>query len=726
MAGNMATALEQYDKAESMGRPTPLAVAQHIRLLAQIGRWTDAGKLLSRIPETSRQAMLGPLYPEILFRTNKVDEALRQARTATENDPDNAQNQFWYSQLLFRSAQQAPEEQRKQIIGQAIQAMQRTTELQPEFPEAWFALIGYNMALGNEEAAQKTLRDAQLVLSGDNLPLFLARSYETLANSKEPTSRWFDAETMYRAVYEAAPDDYQRVQQLAAFYMGPVYQRPDRQAKATPLINKLLRAGAEGKLPPGDPNLSWARRMAAKLLALTGDYQNLVKASNLLASNSKDGILPVEDKLALAEILASRPEPLSRFKAIALLEEASTPTQPLSEQAEIVLGELYYATGADWQKYSSKMQSVIGHYPNSVLARDTFVRKLLKRGDQDSLRLATRYIDEIRKLNPNGVATFELTVRLATKLGKQEEVRKLLVSRLPDFSKIKEFPPDQMATLEKFAEMLIELNDLDSAERIYRELVARDPKKVYALAKFLGLHRDAAQCFEELNKVYSTENLPDILNAAVGVARERRDKIGDKFDGQIERWLEAGLRENPDSITLLVVKADVYDLQKKYDEAAAVYRDLLKRNDLVGIRRAVVLNNLAFLLALKGSSAGTDLDAMKLVQEAIQIMGPNSDILDTRAVVFISRDKYKEAINDLNLSVTDGPTASKYFHKAHAHLGANENSAALDAWKKAEELGLSRDSINRMEHDLYEQLKSKIEQLGGKSVTQAEPLRKAG
>jgi tetratricopeptide (TPR) repeat protein len=372
------------------------------------------------------------------------------------------------------------------------------------------------------------------------------------------------------------------------------------------------------------------------------------------------------------------------------------------------------------------MQSVIGHYPNSVLARDTFVRKLLKRGDQDSLRQATKYIEEIRKLNPSGVATFELTVRLATKIGKQEEVRKLLVSRLPDFSKITTFPPDQMAMLEKFAELLIELNDLDSAEKIYRELAARDPTKIYPLAKFLGMHRDAAQCFEELNKVYSTENLPDILNVAVSVARERRDKIGDKFDGDIERWLEAGLRENPDSITLLVVRADVYDLQKKYVEAAAVYRDLLKRNDLVGIRRAVVLNNLAFLLALEGKSAGTDLDAMKLVQEAIQIMGPNSDILDTRAVVFISGGKYKEAINDLNFSVTDGPTASKYFHKAHAHLGANENSAALDAWKKAEELGLNRDVINRMEHDLYDQLKSKIEQLRGGAVTQAEPLRKAG
>ena len=106
------------------------------------------------------------------------------------------------------------------------------------------------------------------------------------------------------------------------------------------------------------------------------------------------------------------------------------------------------------------------------------------------------------------------------------------------------------------------------------------------------------------------------------VARDRRDKSGDKFDADIQRWLDAGLRENPDSIALLIVQADLYDLQKKYDESAAVYRKLLARDDLKDIRRAVVLNNLSFLVALAGPSAGGDLDALKLVQEAVANHGP--------------------------------------------------------------------------------------------------------
>ncbi len=513
----------------------------------------------------------------------------------------------------------------------------------------------------------------------------------------------------------------QRTQQLAAFYLSPLYKRPDRQAKATPLINQILKAGASGKLPANDSNLLWSRRMAAKLLASTGDYQNLLKADNLLASNSQDGSLLIEDKLALAEILAPRPEPTSRKKAIALLESVSQ-VQSLNEAAEIELGELYYATGGDW---NSQFAKAIARFPKSLKARESYIRKLLTRSDPRSIEKATTLVTELRKIAPNYPPTFELTVRLADKLGKQKQVRDELLRRLPNMKDIKELSDSQKQTYAMFASLLVDLDDLDSAEKIYRDLAARDPKLVLELAKFLGLRRSPEQCFEKLNEVYSVERIPSILSVAMTVVRDNRDKVGNKFDAQIQKWIDAGLRENPGSITLLVMQADLFDVQKRYEDAANTYRKLLSRTDLTGMTRAVVLNNLAYLVAIAGKSAGTSVDPMKLVQEAAQILGPNSDILDTRAVVHISRQEYTAAINDLELSVTDNPTASKYFHKAVAHLRAGQRRAAVDAWQKAEELGLKRDILNRMEFDLYEQTKTEIDKLRGASVTKAEPLRKA-
>ncbi len=383
------------------------------------------------------------------------------------------------------------------------------------------------------------MRDAQLVLSGDNLTPFLASCYEIL-------HRWFDAETMYRELYDNSPNDLERAQQLAAFYIGPMYQRADRKEKATPLINQILRAGADGKLPANDPSLLWARRTAARLLASTGDYQNLLKAEKLLRSNSQDGSLLIEDKLALAEILAPRPEPVSRKKAIALLEDVSQ-VQPLNEAASIQLGELYYATGGDW---IAQMAKAVSRFPKSVKARESYARKLLAQGDQSSIDRAKILVNEMQKLSPSYPATFELAVRIADKGGQQQQVRDALVRRLPDFSKVKELDDSQKQTLTRFADLLVELKDIDSAENIYRELAARDPKLNYSLAMFLGIHRSAEKCFAKLNEMYSPENVSKILDVALAVARDRRDKIGDKFDGDIQRWLDAGLRENPGSITL--------------------------------------------------------------------------------------------------------------------------------------------------------------------------------
>ena len=162
-------------------------------------------------------------------------------------------------------------------------------------------MITLNAQQDDLAAAQQASRNARLALAGDNLQIFLAKSYEALG-------RWFDAETMYRAVFEMDPKDVRRAQQLAAFYMSPVYRQPDRQAKLTPLLNQILRAGEEvgsdGQkvLPPNDSNLLWARRVGAEILAATQDYQNLLKAEKLLASSSQDGLLSVEDRMQMANL----------------------------------------------------------------------------------------------------------------------------------------------------------------------------------------------------------------------------------------------------------------------------------------------------------------------------------------------------------------------------------------------------------------------------------------
>ncbi|MEX0641484.1 MAG: tetratricopeptide repeat protein, partial [Pirellulales bacterium] len=726
-ANNPVLALKHYAKAEKLGRPNPRSVAQHIRLLALFGRYREAGELLDRIPESSRQQLLDNAYTEILFRTNKVDDAIREARAAAEAAPTDPNKQFWYGQLLARSAQMPDltDQQRKAKATEAIAALRRAVELEPELPDAWYALITLNAMQANAAGAEQALRDAQLSLAGNNLQLFLAKSYEALGH-------WFDAETMYRAVYEMDPKDPRRAQQLAAFYVSPVYQQPDRQEKVTPLLNQILRAGqevgADNKkvLPPNDGTLLWARRTAAQMLASTGDYQNLLKAENLLASSSQEGTLPVEDRLQMAQILASRPEPESRKKAAGLLKEVSD-LQPLNETGELTLGQLYYVMG-EWSKCQSQMLKAIGRFPQSTTARESYIDMLLSRNDPRYYQEASKQLEKLREFAPGGRGTFALTVKLANKQGKQQAVRAELLRRMPKLDDPSKITDEQAQFLAFLASLFIELDDLENAERLFQALAQRDSKLQFPLADFLGAHRDVGKCFDLLAQLYSPSSVNDVLTVGINTLRARRDEVGTKYDSQVEQWLSRAKLENPDSISVQMLEADFYDVQEKYDDAADIYRKLLARSDLDGFRRAVVLNNLSFLVALAGSSAdASDLDPLKLVQEAEQILGPNADILDTKAVVLIERQRYKEAIDELKLSVTDKPTGAKYFHLVVAHLGAGENRAALQAWEKAEAQGLTRDALNRLEHSRFDEVKAKIDQLrnGSSSVSRNEPVRQS-
>jgi tetratricopeptide (TPR) repeat protein len=200
------------------------------------------------------------------------------------------------------------------------------------------------------------------------------------------------------------------------------------------------------------------------------------------------------------------------------------------------------------------------------------------------------------------------------------------------------------------------------------------------------------------------------------VARARRDDVGDKYDSQIQAWLDRGMLENPDSVPLLMLQAEFADVEKNYDMAAEIYNKLLARNDVTGFTRAVVLNNLAFLVALADNEADTGVDPLKLVQQATQILGPTADILDTEAVVYIAKGDYQKAIRDLDNSLTDNPTPAKYFHKAVAHLGAGENTAAIKAWDDAHKQSKDvRSTLNRMEFESYDSTKTKIEQIRSQS-----------
>ena len=154
--------------------------------------------------------------------------------------------------------------------------------------------------------------------------------------------------------------------------------------------------------------------------------------------------------------------------------------------------------------------------------------------------------------------------------------------------------------------------------------------------------------------------------------RSRRADDPKRLDEEISRFVRMARHDDPDSAQRMVLEAESLELQERYDDSVAAYRALLARDDVPTSIRATAENNLSFLLSLKKS----DLDeALKLVNDAIDRVGPISDILDTARAGLPRPGGSAKAVDDLKLSVKVGPTASKYFHLTEALLAAGRQGS---------------------------------------------------
>jgi tetratricopeptide (TPR) repeat protein len=279
--------------------------------------------------------------------------------------------------------------------------------------------------------------------------------------------------------------------------------------------------------------------------------------------------------------------------------------------------------------------------------------------------------------------------------------------------------PEQLPLVKRVAQLLTEFENYEGAQPLY-QLVAQKGgvRGKLSLLLFMGQHLDVAKAFEGLESLRSggIESM-NIIQQATAILRSPAD--GEEHLEEIaitQGWIDRSLREDPQSVPLRLQQAELYDLSQQYEKATGIYRSLLSEGDLVGVGRAVVLNNLAYLLALAPSGEGATGEARKFVNEAVDLLGPQTDILDTRAMISIAAKQYEDAISDLNLAVIDRPTAAKFFHMAIAHLMAGQNQQAANAWKKAVELGLTRESVSRLEKEQYDKVQSELESLGLQSA----------
>jgi tetratricopeptide (TPR) repeat protein len=675
LAKSPDAALAGYLKAIELGERDPAAYRRTYQLLVERGRNAEADRLMQKLLQWEQTADLLQLASDASLRAQDYGRAEDLAARAVKAAPADYRNHIWLGQVLAASASRAEADGKRPEAdarrGDAEKALRRAAELRSDAPEAWLVLVRYLASVQKRDAAEAAIREAQRRLPADRADLALASCYEAVGDDVK-------ARGQYETALKAKPDDVTTLNSAAVYEL-----RSRRLPEAEAHLRKLIEAG---KTSP--EAAAWARRTLAVVVAAGGDPQRSDKALKVLGlSDDKGAAVPVEDLRTEARVLAMQPGRGPRRQAIDILERVLGRVSNKNDDL-FLLTQLYEADG-DWPKARDRMKTLLASDAKNPLYLAYYIRALIRRRETAEART---WLNRLEQADPNSPRTVEAKARLLKAQGKGDDAAALLTA----------FAQDDPARLEPAARLLEQLGLHDAAGQAFTRLADRSkqPEAALALAGFLGRRGRTREALDLCERARKTLPADTVANAAVSVIQAAKGEAADLAPqvARVEGWLEESLRKSPGDAKLMVPRAVLRGIEGRYDDAEAIYRQILRRDE----KNAPALNNLAWLLALKFDKGS---EAEGLIERAIGLVGPVPALRDTRAVVRLSQGRSDLAVEDLLEANTQQPTAAGYFHLAQAYQMSKDRTAAAKALVQAKtELGLQANDLDPLERAAYERL----------------------
>jgi cellulose synthase operon protein C len=339
--------------------------------------------------------------------------------------------------------------------------------------------------------------------------------------------------------------------------------------------------------------------------------------------------------------------------------------------------------------------------PNDPQVLAAFVQMLL---DHDSSVAAVEFpMGNLERLAPDNPFTKVLKARLLIKKNQAPEGVALIKSLIPQ-----PLPDDQVRLLLQVGNTLEELGQLDAAKEVFGQYAARVPGGCLALAAFYGKHGKIEEALDQVDAAVGKVPVAAVLPVVINVLTEQRKKgpIAAQYFQRVEHYFKKAEEDAPDTKLVQVQTAALRDLQDNYAEQTRIYQDFLSRGDVSDRDKAIVWNNLAFLLAADGKRPE---EALKMINQAIDFLGPVPELLDTRAVVLMANGKTKEAIADLRDAISDSASGVMYFHLAKALAATgNPTDAARNLQIAHDSYQLTLDRVPKIEREEYQKLAAKL------------------
>jgi len=690
--GRFEEAIRKYREAIALGNQNPAVIRRVAVWLANNKRFLEADAILQKLgDQPGNLCDLDRVAAEVAL-ANKNPQALDLARKAVSPLSKDYRDHIWLGQILAAAGKPA----------EAESALREALALSPTNPDPWVALVQFFHRHGEKAKAEATLLQAQAKIPADQALLPLAQCHELLGQIEK-------ASQLFEAALAARPQDPAVLEAVALFHL-----RRDDRAKAQVFLEKIIGLQA---IPVKDK--AKARRDLAVVMAAPGGFQQTQKALEMLGlgknispkddpGQSADANLA--DERAKMVILAQQTSPRQRRQAIAILQQLAR-LQVISNEEQFLLGQLYESVG-EWPKAREQLLSLLTateaklEQAGNAKAKEgeafatylTYFCTGLVR--HDSLGEAQTWLAKLETVEPATLRTLGTKARVLAKQGRGAEA-------VAPLAALAEKKPDLVQTV---AALLEEIGQDKEAEKMYRRLVTQSrskaPESVLVLAQFLGRRHRTDEALDLCEKAWQDCKPDAVASASVLVLYTA--KSGEAQWRRVAGWLERESAKKPGDAKLLGSLAAVRRLQKDYRGVVALCRRILEleKSD------TLTMNNLAWLLALDANEGA---EALKIINRAIELDGPQPGFLGTQGVILMKLGKAQEAVKVLEEAVAESPTtAQHHFHLALAHLRANNRSAAIGAYHQAKRLGLNDDTIDPLEQDAYQQIRVQLEGRSGR------------
>ncbi len=652
-----------------------------MELLYRLGRFAQADTLLAQVQDDAPLSPeLGRLAADVALRVQDDDRALTLARQALTGRTNSSADQVWLGQLLLAAARQAENRRRPDQVRtrrlEAEQAFRRGIELAPDDPDARVALVAALAGWDRRDEARATIRAAEGHLKGPTGDLALARCFEAVGETDQ-------AEAKLQALLKVNPDDPVFLRAAAT-----VSLRAGKARAAEPTLRRLIALQNQS---PNDA--AWAKRVLALALAAEGSggwlkARELVgiidgtAAGSTAAASRTD---PRADELrAQAQVLARQPGRTPRRQAIAILASLASRDEARPEDT-FLRAQLLDADG-DWKRARALAAQLRAENPSNAAILTFLARGEIASPTPDE---ATPWIDALAQLNVSPTLLTELRARLLFKGGKAPEAIASLTALARQNPQL---GPAVAGLLEDArppaaAESLLRSRDASSLTPDLRRNLS------LTLATLLGRNNRHADALAICERLWAEPTVPPSQVFSVAPAALYTGQPTEAVLQRVEAGIEAALKRRPNDVVLRFDRANLLILRGRYAEFEAIFRAVHETQPRLG----APLNNLAWLLALRGEGK----QALELIDRAVALDGPKSDLLDTRGLVLIHAGQPDRAIDDLAESIAAAPGAMNNYHLAQALQRAGRTPEAGEALAKARSAGLKASDIHPLERPGY-------------------------